>query len=118
MTAALLLYHLCELGVTLSLSADLSVLEWDAPAGMVSPELLELLREHKAELIDLLFSEVERAAIEWEGQPTFNIAARRVTLAGDPLLVELYRHDPAVVSLAEHLSKRGGGVLEIERVAA
>lgn len=118
MNAALLLYHLRELGVTLSLSADLTALEWDAPAGMVSPELLDLLREHKAELIDLLFADLEREAIEWEGQPTLNVAARRVTMAGDPLLIELYRHDPAVVSLAEHLSKRGGGVLEFERVAA
>ncbi len=118
MNAALLLYHLRELGVTLALSADLSALEWEAPPGMVSPELIELLREHKAELIDLLFSQVEREAIEWEGQPTFNVAARRVTLEGELLLVELYRHDPRVVLLAEYLSQRGGGVLEFERVAA
>lgn len=122
MNAALLLYHLRELGVALTLTPDLTGLTWEASAGMVSAELLDLLREHKSELIELLFDAEERAAIqEIDGTLTFNVAARFVTLEGEPLLIDLYRHHPAVVQLAEFLNRRGGGVLEIlqtEQVAA
>jgi hypothetical protein len=68
MTADVLLYHLAELGVSVSLGASSSELSVDAPRGTLTPELTELLREHKADLIELVYEREEAAAIEEEGR--------------------------------------------------
>jgi hypothetical protein len=67
MTPDILLYHLTELGVTVRLSVDARGLDIEAPDGALSPELIELLREHKSGMVDLVYSHEEAAAIEWEG---------------------------------------------------
>jgi hypothetical protein len=68
MTAEVLLYHLAELGVSVSLGASSSELSLDAPKGTLTPELTELLREHKSELIELVYEREEAQAIEDEGK--------------------------------------------------
>ena len=74
MTADVLLYHLRELGVRLALGAGCRTLELEAPRGVLTPELTELLREHRDDLIELLYMEEERAAIEWfDGRPTLSL---------------------------------------------
>ncbi|MFL6207474.1 MAG: hypothetical protein ACJ74W_01415 [Pyrinomonadaceae bacterium] len=119
MTPDVLLYHLLELGVTVALGPGCRTLELTGAAEMLTPELTELLAAHKAELIECVYEIEERAAIqEIDGTPTLNVAARHVTLEGDPYIVDLHRHTPAVVMLADYLSKRGGGVLEFIEVAA
>ncbi len=67
MNADVLLYHLSQLGVVVDLSPDLVSLVLDAPAGVMTRELTDLLREHKDELVDLVYEAKEREAIEWEG---------------------------------------------------
>lgn len=66
MTPETLLYHLAELGVSVSLGTSSSELSMDAPRGTLTPELTELLREHKADLIELVYEREEAAAIEEE----------------------------------------------------
>ena len=51
-------------GVALYIGEASDGLAYDAPAGALAPELREALREHKAELIALLYDLEERAAIE------------------------------------------------------
>ncbi len=68
MTADVLLYHLAEIGCAVSLGASSSELSLDAPRGTLTPELTELLREHKSELIELVYEREEAAAIEEEGR--------------------------------------------------
>ncbi len=68
MTADVLLYHLAELGVSVSLGTSSSELSVDAPRGTLTPELTELLREHKSELIALVYEREEAQAIEDEGR--------------------------------------------------
>ncbi len=68
MTPEILFYHLAELGVSVSLGASSSELSIDGPRGRLTPELTELLREHKADLIELVYEREERLAIEDEGR--------------------------------------------------
>jgi hypothetical protein len=68
MTADVLLYHLAELGVSVSFGASSSELSLDAPRGTLTPELTELLREHKSDLIELVYEREEAAAIADEGR--------------------------------------------------
>jgi hypothetical protein len=68
MTADVLLYHLAELGVFVSLGTPSTELLIDAPKNIITPELTELLREHKSDLIQLVYEREERFAIEEEGQ--------------------------------------------------
>jgi hypothetical protein len=87
MTPEVLLYHLAELGVSVSLGASSAELSLDAPRGTLTPELAELLREHKAELIELVYEREEAAAIEEEGSLSeigrafLEVQAPRVTSA-------------------------------------
>lgn len=67
MTPEILHYHLRELGITVALTKDSCSLELDAPADMLSPELLELVKSFKDELVEMIYLEEERAAIEEEG---------------------------------------------------
>lgn len=67
MNAETLFYHLRELGVTVALSPDVLGLILDAPTGVMTRELTDLLREHKPELVELAYVECEREAIQWEG---------------------------------------------------
>jgi hypothetical protein len=70
-TAEILLYHLRELGVAMALGDGCRTLELEAPRGVLTAELTELLREHRGDLIELVYAEEERAAIEWfDGRPT------------------------------------------------
>ncbi len=71
LTAEILYYHLRELGVCLALGDGCRTLELEAPQGVLTPELTDLLREHRDELLELLYVEEERAAIqEIDGRPT------------------------------------------------
>jgi len=74
MTAEILLYHLRELGVALALGDGCRTLELEAPKGVLTAELTELLRERRDDLIELVYVEEERAAIEWfDGRPTLSL---------------------------------------------
>ncbi len=49
-------------------------LELEAPKGVLTAELTELLRERRDDLIELLYMEEERAAIEWfDGRPSLSL---------------------------------------------
>jgi hypothetical protein len=65
MTAETLFYHLRELGVCVALGDGCRTLELEAPRGLLTAELTELLREHRDDLIELVYAAEERAAIEW-----------------------------------------------------
>jgi TubC N-terminal docking domain len=67
MTPEILLYHLRELNISVALTNDACSLDLDAPAGMLTPELLEIIKSFKAELVEMIYLEEERAAIEEEG---------------------------------------------------
>jgi len=74
MTAEILLYHLRELGVAVALGEGCRTLELEAPKGVLTPVLTELLREHRDELIEAVYVEEERAAIqEIDGRPTLSL---------------------------------------------
>lgn len=68
MTPEVLLYHLAELGCHVAIGTPSMELSLDAPKGTLTPELTELLREHKADLIELVYEREEAAAIEDEGK--------------------------------------------------
>ena len=84
MTPDILLYHLTELGVTVRLSVDARALDIEAPDGALTTELIELLREHKSGIVDLVYSHEEAAAIEWEGcfYPAAQPAPNSTTIEG------------------------------------
>jgi len=74
MTAETLFYHLRELGVVMALGDGCRTLELDAPRGVLTAELTELMREHRDDLIELVYVEAELAAIEWfDGRPTLSL---------------------------------------------
>lgn len=110
-----ILYHLHALGARVALSADLLSVGVDAPAGVLTPELVGLVREHKDELVDLLFSLEEREAIQEEGRPSY---PHGVTLEGDAVLVESVRNSPAVRALLELGARLGGATFEVVRSEA
>ncbi len=127
MTAEVLLYHLAELGVSVSLGASSSELSMDAQRGMLTPELTELLREHKSDLIELIYAREEAQAIEDEGKLS-NIgreALQRqhalVTLASgvDPALATIAARDAGLLAVAkvfgglEIISAHRGAVQEV-----
>ncbi len=64
MNAAVLLYHLRELGIIVALGDGAHTLELEAPYGVLTAELTELLHEHRDDLLQLVFEEEERAAIQ------------------------------------------------------
>jgi hypothetical protein len=68
MNAETLLHHLAELGCYVAIGTPSTELSLDAPKGTLTPELTELLREHKADLIALVYEREEAAAIEEEGR--------------------------------------------------
>ncbi len=115
MTPETLLYHCDEIGVVLALGAS-SELSVDAPRGTLTPELTELLREHKSDLIELVYEREEAQAIADEGKLS-NIgreALQRqqtlVTVASgvDPALAKIAACDAGLLTLA-----KGFGGLEI-----
>lgn len=67
MTSDILLYHMKELGVVVQLSADARGLELESPRDVLTPELIELLREHKGDLVESIYLLDEADAIAWEG---------------------------------------------------
>ena len=74
MTAETLFYHLRELGVVMALGDGCRTLELEAPRGVLTAELTELMREHRDDLIELVYAEEERAAIEWfDGRPSLSL---------------------------------------------
>lgn len=109
MMAETLLYHLAEIGVSVSLGASSSELSIDAPRGTLTPELTELLREHKADLIELVYEREEAAAIEDEGRLSDigrEAAQRRQTLVTvasgvDPALANIAARDEGLRIVAE-----------------
>jgi hypothetical protein len=109
MTAEVLLYHLAELGVSVSLGASSSELSMDASRGTLTPELTELLREHKADLIELVYEREEAQAIEDEGKLS-NIgrealqrqhALVTVALGVDPALAFIAACDAGLLAVAK-----------------
>jgi|SRR2546425_8746402 len=62
MTALDVLHQLHALGVSMTPSPDGTV-RYKAPKGVLTPALLEMMRQHKAELLDLVEAFEERAAI-------------------------------------------------------
>lgn len=112
MTPEILFYHLVsELGIKLTLAEGARALEVDAPAGALTPELVGLLREHKAALVELAYAHEERAAIIEEGCD----GERRVTFEGDVVLIEQARTHDGVRELKRLLRRLGGGVIEVTR---
>jgi hypothetical protein len=124
MSADAVFYHMKELGITPKLTADARNLELDAPPGVLTPEIVDLIREHKSDLVEMIYLLDEAEAIEWEGCAktiTETEADRKISghvaFAGDPLLISLYENHPAVRCLTEQLSKYGGGEVEFVRLA-
>lgn len=103
MTAEILYQHLCECGVTLALSAEGMGLDVDAPRGLLTPELVAWIREHKAGLVEIVYDREERTAIEAEG------------CAREKELKRWAREHRAVRLLAAKLG--GLEVLDVRRVA-
>jgi hypothetical protein len=60
-------YHLKELGVMVRLTADARNLELDAPEGVLTPELVGFVRDHKSDLVESVYLMDEAEAIAWEG---------------------------------------------------
>jgi hypothetical protein len=113
MNAETLLQHLYELGVKVGLTPDARSLDLDAPKGVLTPELLELLRENRDDLVQLQYEMEEGEAIAWEGTASL---PSTVKLVGDERLLDAFRHHPSVVRLAGVAQKYfGGGTLEISR---
>jgi len=74
MTAETLFYHLRELGVVMALGDGCRTLELEAPRGLLTAELTELMREHRDDLIELVYAAEERAAIVWfDGRPSLSL---------------------------------------------
>jgi hypothetical protein len=104
-----LLRHLFDLKVDVHLKPDFSGLDLDAPKGVLTPELLELLREHRDDLIQTLFEREEGEAIQWEGR----LSTPYVKYAGDERLIQANRCHPSVVELTEAAMKHfDGGEME------
>lgn len=116
MTPEVLLYHLAEIGVSVSLGKSSSELSLDAPRGTLTPELTELLREHKADLIELVYEREEAAAIADEGRLSdigrafLESQKKIVTVADgvDPALAKIAGCDAGLLAAA-----RAFGGLEI-----
>jgi hypothetical protein len=119
MTSDVILGHLYELGIEISLSLDARTLELDARADVLTDELLELVREHKEELVQLVYEEHERLAIQEESGSAKGIGdyMRGITVTADSELLASVKHHPALISLFEQLSQRGGASVEIVRAA-
>ena len=99
------------MGVRLALVDDSRALDVDAPAGTLTPELVALLREHKAALVELVYSREEREAIIEEGCE----GETRVTFEGDADLVAQARTHDSVAALKFMLRRMGGGTIEVRR---
>ncbi len=110
MTAEVLLYHLAEIGCAVSLGKSSSELSVDAPRGTLTPELTELLREHKADLIELVYEREEAQAIEDEGKLS-NIG-REALQRQHALVTVASGVDPALASIAA----RDAGLLAVAKV--
>lgn len=93
MTPGELLEHLEARGVRLS--EGVTGLRIDAPVGVVTPELRDLLARHKPDLLDLLFEREERAALMGatgkKGTEHFIDAREFITAANDPRVREVLR---------------------------
>jgi hypothetical protein len=110
MTPEVLLYHLAELGVSVSLGASSLELSVDAPRGLLTPELTELLREHKSELIALVYEREEAAAIEEEGR--LSDVGREALQRQHALLTVASGVDPELANIAA----RDAGLLAVAKV--
>lgn len=114
MNPEILLYHLRELGISVLLADNGRSLDLEAPKGVLTSELTELIREHKDDLMEMVYAEAEREAIETEGcHRTFP----QIEMAGDRSLIETYGEHSAVLVLCEELMRRGGGVIEFRKAA-
>ena len=113
MNAEILFHHLMRLGITLELSTNARGLEIDAPQGVMTPELAELIREHKSDLIELVYDREEADAIAWEGRASeVKRAVAAVSFEGEASLIESYKNHPTVRMLSDFLTRHGGGVME------
>jgi hypothetical protein len=110
MTAEVLLYHLAEIGCAVALGASSSELSMDAPRGTLTPELTELLREHKADLIALVYEREEAAAIADEGR--LSDIGRAFIKANKPLVTVAAGVDPELANIAA----RDAGLLTVAKV--
>lgn len=117
MTPDILLNHLRELGVVVKLGENARSLELDACDGVLTVDLIELVKSFKDDLVEMVYLEEEQAAIQEEGCDRER-RCDRVTMKGDRDLLGRFRLHPAIVSLRDELNKRGGGVIEIIQCAA
>ncbi len=125
MTTEVLFYHSKELGVAAALTDDARNLSLDAPEGVLTSEIIDLIREHKSDLVEMIYLLDEAEAIRWEGCAKTIIndevddkVIGHVAFTGDPLLISLYENSPPVRALTEQLSKHGGGEIEFVRRVA
>jgi hypothetical protein len=78
----------CEArGVVLGVGESSSALDYDAPAGAMTPELLSLLAAHKAEVIQVLVEREERAALS--GCPDNVSASQWARVMNHPAVIKL-----------------------------
>lgn len=117
MTPEILLYHLRELGVSVTLTEDVRSLELEAAEGVLTLELMEIVKSFRDDLVEMVYLEEEQTAIQEEGcdgERRYD----RVAMKGDRDLLERFRMHPAVTTLRDELNKRGGGVIEVTQCAA
>ncbi len=111
MNPEILLCHLDELGITISLFGDPLTLDLQAPKGTLTPEVIELVREHKPELVQLVFEREERAAIQWEGcHSLMGRSSRHFKFVGDLKLLGLVWGNPEVIKLMSAFADYGGEI--------
>jgi hypothetical protein len=109
MTADVLLYHLAELGCHVAIGTPSTELSLDAPKKTLTPELTELLLEHKSELIALVYEHEEAQAIEDEGK--LSDIGRAFIKANKPLVTVADGVDPELANIAV----RDAGLLAVAR---
>lgn len=92
----------CErLGVVLSVGESSKSLAFDAPAGVMTQSLCESIREHKPELIQILFEREERAGLmEVEEWVDASLLARAMS-------------NPATLHLLEAFAPLGVSILSV-----
>ncbi len=128
MNAPELLKHLAQKSMIFSLGASSSELSVDAPRGTLTPELTELLREQKSDLIELVYAREEAQAIEEEGRLSdigrafLEAQKKLVTVADgvDPVLANIAACDAGLLAVAKVFGglEIVGAHMEAQEVAA
>lgn len=104
--------HLRELGVRVGLAPGSRSLKLDAPAGVLSPELLELVRECRDELVELVYLREEAEAIAAEGSENEPPAVDG--FLGQVEHIERALKLPEVRWFARYVARLGAHVVEVK----